>query len=131
MDSETLRLRLLEDRFILKRLDAMLRHAEANFSYATAQMLEFVGQEHPDLLPRGLRVSDVAKAFEISIPTATEALGKLVDWQLVKRDVDPFDARSDFFTVTEDGRLWINDFDEYRKKILTDMATNKTWWSSI
>lgn len=74
------------------------RSAELDLTYAQSQMLCYVA-EHP-----GCHVSDVAKAFGVTLPAVTHIVDRLERKKFAVRNTDPVDRRASVLELTAAGR---------------------------
>nr|WP_206038013.1 MarR family winged helix-turn-helix transcriptional regulator [Rhodococcus sp. HNM0569] len=54
-----------------------------------------------------LRISEFARLYRCSQPSATATIKRLLEKDLLARRPDPHDARAVRVTITEDGRNWL------------------------
>lgn len=58
--------------------------------------------------PNGLRVGEVARGLNVTLPTVTAVMDKLVERGLVRRDEDPLDRRQHVCRLTPDGEALLD-----------------------
>jgi DNA-binding MarR family transcriptional regulator len=73
------------------------RALELELTYAQAQVLSHV-QHHP-----GCLVSDVARAYAVTLPAVSQVVDRLADKRFLVREVDPRDRRATRLRVTRTG----------------------------
>ncbi|WP_459615671.1 MarR family winged helix-turn-helix transcriptional regulator [Bordetella sp. 2513F-2] len=102
---DDLRLRFLRIAHTLRREERDLPLTEAQCAVLRWLMLE------------PLRVSDLARAESVSLPTMTQMVGRMIDIGLVQRE-SPAGSYNNFLTITDAGRCMVKAVAATRNKSL-------------
>ena len=95
-----------------KRSDALIQGKVTMPQYLSLELLSNRGS---------LKMTDIAKALNISLPAASGLINRLVRMKLVKRTYDKSDRRVIFIVLTPEGRKTTDSTKAARRKIIEDM----------
>ena len=68
-------------------------------------------------------MSDIAEYFHIELPSATSLVNKLCEQKLVARHGDPEDRRLVMITLTDEGKKYMEEAMNHRRKKLEKMLS--------
>ncbi len=106
-------------RSVEKMEESMLKSAKSlDLSISEIHLLEAVGK----CSPQGCGISDLSQALEISLPSVTIAVNKLVTKGYLRKDKSPSDGRSVCISLTERGAKVDKIHQYFHKKMVSSIA---------
>jgi len=100
---------------IKKRSDVLIQGRVTVPQYLALELLSLRGS---------LKMNDIAKALQVSLPAATGLINRLVKMKLVKRSYDECDRRLIFITLTPEGKKTTEKTKFTRRKIIEEMFSD-------